>query len=174
LSNYLTEKPANQQDFVEECEDLSCYYKLEFDTNNIKFIDKQIDFENFLSDLSETEETVYVGVDSEWKPTCTGNLEVESKLTAALMQIATRQFIYLLDINALCESLKSELFAAKFLYNKNIIKIGYGFTQDIHILARTFNINDVDAFKQTILDLGALTNQVIDFFILENLIIIIF
>ena len=100
----------------------------------------------------------------EWKPTCFGGTNVEENLKVALLQISTSEKVYLLDMVKLSSSLDKndcEIFAKKFLTNRKIIKIGYGFTQDLKMIARAFDdIRDTDIFRQTVLDLAYFANKV--------------
>lgn len=54
-----------------------------------------------------------------------------------------------------------QLFTKNFIYNKNIIKVGYGFSEDIKKISHSFNAQDHDQFRQTVLDLEYLISQVI-------------
>ena len=57
---------------------------------DIMRVDTKESFLRFLGELLEntnSQELVYVGVDSEWKPTCVGGLDVEANIMAALVQV---------------------------------------------------------------------------------------
>jgi hypothetical protein len=96
----------------------------------------------------------------------------EESNKVALIQIATYDRIFLLDIVVLFQDKEKNLyeqdcrlFVEKFLFNKRIIKLGYGFTHDIKMIVRAFvEIQDFDPFRQSVLDLAYLVQQVNDRF----------
>ena len=54
-----------------------------------------------------------------------------------------------------------EIFAKNFLLNKKIIKLGYGFTQDLRMITKSFGVShEADVFRQSVLDLAYLVSQV--------------
>ncbi len=60
--------------------------------NDIVYVDDKEKFLKFIDEvLQETisQESVYVGVDSEWKPTCVAGLDLEANIHAALVQVRT-------------------------------------------------------------------------------------
>lgn len=143
------------------------HYKLKL--TDIKMVDSQSGFYEFLDEIllcqgDDKNGLIYVGVDSEWKPTCVTNNVSEDNICAALIQVSTYKRVYLLDIVALKNLFSDKnlvnLFSTKFLCNRRVIKVGYGFTQDLKILGRTFNLTDLDGFRQTVLDLGTWINHV--------------
>jgi uncharacterized protein with PIN domain len=87
------------------------------------------------------------------------------KSKVALIQLSTHDHVYLIDMVKLIDILDekdSQVFAKKFLYNKKVIKIGYGFTHDIKMVAQSFvSLHDSDLFRQTVIDLGYLVNSLI-------------
>ena len=119
------------------------------------------EFENIVT--KSENEYVYVGMDTEWKPSCVIGMNTDDSNKVALIQIATLEQIYLIDminLNNLNES-DSKLFAEKFLYNKKIIKLGYGFTHDIKMILKSFiNLHDADLLRQSVLDLAYFVQQV--------------
>ena len=69
----------------------------------------------------------YVGVDSEWKPTCAMGVDVENQKCVSLVQVATSHKIYLLDLLKLTKIMDehdSERITKEFFCNQRIIKIG--------------------------------------------------
>jgi uncharacterized protein with PIN domain len=144
---------------------LNNYYRLNLDESKIKIIEKKTQLFDLLEDVlikNKNEEYIYVGVDAEWKPTC-ATARFDEKKLVALVQIATNESIYLIDMIKLydlldVEELKS--FSKLFFCNKKIVKIGYGFTQDIKVLCDSFNspMDHHDTFRQTVLDLAYLVN----------------
>ena len=97
------------------------------------------------------------------QPTCVGGVDVEANICASIIQVATFDLI---DLITLAEVFKEpdmmREFGEKFLSNKKIIKLGYGFTHDIKVIGRSFNhCYEMDALRQSNLDLEVLTKQVI-------------
>ncbi len=139
----------------------SQYYQLKLDDSRIKLIDTQKSLHVFLDEMDileslDDQEFAIVGVDAEWKPTCATAHFEENSNQVALIQISTHQFVYLLDMVKLNEVMLEEdtrTFAQKFLKNKKIVKLGYGFTQDIKMLCEAFNCTNEehDMFRQTVL-----------------------
>lgn len=121
-----------------------------------------------LYELSLASDHIRVGVDTEWKPTCVMGVNVEESKKVALLQVATNELVYLIDMMQLMNYLDendSHLFAQKFLYNKKIIKLGYGFTHDIKMLSHSFiNVHDLESFRLTVLDLACLVENVCKIF----------
>lgn len=141
---------------------------MNLDEKHIKIIENQCDLLSFLDELHKNskalEENYYVGVDTEWLPTCAMGLDVEDKNKVALIQVATENMVYLLDMVKLYECIDekvSQVFAKKFLYNKRIVKVGYGLTHDIKIICQVFiNPTETDLLRQTSIDLAYLVAQV--------------
>ena len=144
------------------------YYKLKLDVNKIKIIEKKTELFDLLEDVlikNKHHEYVYVGVDAEWKPTCATARFDDLKLVA-LVQIATNESIYLIDMIKLYNLLdvdELQSFSKLFFCNKKIIKIGYGFTQDIKVLCDSFHspIDHHDPFRQSVLDLAYVVNYLL-------------
>ena len=162
---------ANDGDWVKEPDRAdSNYHSLKLDESRIKLVEEREQFEQFLDEVASgkpslTPEHVFVGIDAEWKPTCASGLsDAGSVSNLALIQIATQETIYLLDIvklRKIIDAALSKKFGEQFLFNKKIIKVGYGFSQDIKMIGCLLVGNqDNDALRQTVLDLGYLANQV--------------
>ncbi|CAF0779065.1 unnamed protein product [Brachionus calyciflorus] len=142
------------------------FYQLKLRENEIKLINTKHEFHAFLDEmelLSENEENLFVGVDAEWKPTCVMGINIEQAKRVALFQVATKQSIYLIDLAELADKLDendSHIIAQKFLNNKKIIKLGYGFTHDIKMLSHSFiNMHDLENFRSTVIDLAYIAEQ---------------
>lgn len=140
---------------------------MKLDDSKIKLVDTKNDFHNFLNEIeieSQKKGILFVGVDTEWKPTCAIGINIEQSKKVALFQIATNEWIYLIDLCALSDFLDemdSLMMAQKFLNNKNIIKLGYGFTHDIKMLTHSFiNIHDLENFRSTVIDLAYVAEEV--------------
>lgn len=149
----------------------SKYYQLKLDSSRIHLIethDKLLEFLAKMDDLSHSE-PIYVGVDSEWKPTCvSGVSQGENANKVALIQVSTHTDVYLLDMMSLCFAINGnynddngKLLVKRFFTNKRVIKIGYGFSHDIRVILLSIGcLHDADAFRQTVLDLAYLVNHV--------------
>lgn len=140
---------------------------MKLDDSRIKLIETKNDFHDFLNEIyleSQKKDFLFVGVDTEWKPTCAMGIDIEQSKKVALFQIATNERIYLIDLCVLSNILDendSLLMAQKFLNNKNIIKLGYGFTHDIKMLTHSFiNIHDLENFRCTVIDLAYVAEEV--------------
>jgi hypothetical protein len=157
-------------------------YKLKLSRNDIKVIEKSADFIKFLEEINSIkDEIVFVGIDAEWKPTCILDFDdtVEDNKDGderiALLQISTREKCFIIDMIKLELSPSHyDLFTNLFLKNENIIKIGYGITEDIKMITKSFinetqpslsNDHSIDQFRRTIVDLELIANE----FALNNL-----
>jgi uncharacterized protein with PIN domain len=170
IENYNLNNKKNENKVDNEIDTLILenYYKLNIDESRIKLVENKTELFDLLEDVlikNKNEEYIYVGVDAEWKPTCATARFNDSKLVA-LVQIATSESIYLIDMIKLYDLLEKEelqLFSKLFFCNKKIIKIGYGFTQDLKLLCDSFNtpIDHHDPFRQTVLDLAYLVNYLL-------------
>ncbi|CAG9858187.1 unnamed protein product [Phyllotreta striolata] len=116
-------------DFAEQSEEQPEYHKLALLSDAIVLIDDPTKFETFLDTILK--DVCVIGIDCEWKPSFGGNL---SEL--ALMQIATRKNVFILDIINIgnkCPHLWQEL--GKFVFNNcDILKLGFSLTGDIHMI----------------------------------------
>jgi len=146
------------------------YYKFNLEEKYIRVIENQDDLFFFIDEMDKNSKTTgenqtyYVGVDTEWLPTCATGLGVENKKKVALIQIATEGMVYLLDMVKLIKYIDEQIskaFAKKFLFNKRIVKVGYGFTHDIKMICEAFvNLTETDLLRQTSIDLAYLVGQV--------------
>lgn len=84
-----------------------------------------------------------VGVDIEWPPFGT------QLKKATVLQIATHDKIFLLDIFSLredksCSVINSQQLIRLLFGNRHILKLGYGLKEDLHVLSRSLpGIDDV-------------------------------
>ncbi|XP_059470250.1 exonuclease mut-7 homolog [Neocloeon triangulifer] len=70
-----------------------------------------------------------VGIDAEWKPSFGGKPP-----ELALIQVSLPDRVFLIDISVLKGQMSSELldkFGAKFFFNKNLLKLGFGLSHDL-------------------------------------------
>lgn len=171
MTEYTIKKLNSSQAGIEEeknpidVERDNRFYRLKLDENSIHLIDSPTKFEHFLNEmdtLSKLKSPLYVGVDSEWKPTCVSGVAGEHVNKVALIQISTETNVYLLDMIALkMNKTQASAFSSRFFTNKNIIKLGYGFSHDIRIILHSIGCSsDADAFRHTVLDLAYIVNQV--------------
>jgi hypothetical protein len=146
------------------------YHKLKLNENQIKFIDNNKCLSECLNEILNSKHKnktghIFVGIDTEWKPSMVSGLNDLECKRASLIQISTHEKAYLIDMSILYNSLDlndKQDFAKNFILNKNIIKIGYGFSEDIKKISHSFNVNDhdYDHFRQSVLDLEYLIGQV--------------
>ncbi len=70
--------------------------------------------------------------DTEWKPSLLSGVADEDGKRASLIQISTHEHVYLIDsskLYSLLDKNDKQLFSKQFIQNKNIIKVGYGFSE---------------------------------------------
>ncbi|XP_063920032.1 exonuclease mut-7 homolog isoform X2 [Zophobas morio] len=108
------------------------YHQFPLPFSNIHLIDTEESFEQFLD--RGLQDVDVVGVDCEWKPSFGSQ-----KNELALMQIASRKNVFILDIISIgtkVPHLWQEL--GKFLFNNcDILKLGFGFTSDILMIKQS-------------------------------------
>ncbi|KAJ8924964.1 hypothetical protein NQ315_001129 [Exocentrus adspersus] len=125
--------PPETENWDEEIQDSEPveYHKFSLASDSIHLIENPFTFESFLD--TGLQDIDIVGIDCEWKPSFGSQL---SEL--ALMQIATRNNVFVLDIVTLGNKvphLWQEL--GKFLFNNcDILKLGFSLTGDIHMIRR--------------------------------------
>ncbi|KAE9554459.1 hypothetical protein FO519_002333 [Halicephalobus sp. NKZ332] len=96
---------------------------------NVKFVDKPNQLKVLSFDLSKLESSnyPYVGLDTEWSPYLV-------KSRASILQLALRDIVYLIDMDACSGTQELEYFLDKLFNNEKLIKIGFKFTEDLHQL----------------------------------------
>jgi hypothetical protein len=108
------------------------YHQFPLPFSSIHLVDSEVSFESFLD--SGLQDVDIVGIDCEWKPNFGSQ-----KNELALMQIATRKNVFILDIITVgtkVPHLWQEL--GKFLFNNcDILKLGFGFTSDITMIKQS-------------------------------------
>lgn len=98
-----------------------------------------------------------VGVDVEWQPTFGSQTA-----RAALLQIATHDNIFLIDMYSLREIEKITLDQCRHLMkqvfeNPHILKLGFGMKEDLQVLSRSFlGLHDVSKSIKNYVDLRTL------------------
>jgi hypothetical protein len=143
------------------------YYELKLAEENIKIVETEHELVAFLEEferLVADNGEVFVGMDTEWKPTCAMGMNSEKQNKVAVIQVATLDVIYLIDMICLADKLDQKvsiMFAERFLHNKKIVKLGYGFTHDIQMVTRSLvGVQNSDHFRQSVVDLALLVQQV--------------
>ncbi|VEN35646.1 unnamed protein product [Callosobruchus maculatus] len=105
------------------------YHKMPLSFDAILLVDSPVKFEDFLD--TGFQDVDLIGIDCEWKPSFGGNAN-----ELALMQIATRKNVFVLDIVNLGNKIPhlwQEL--GKFIFNNcDILKLGFSITGDIHMI----------------------------------------
>ncbi|KAH3795422.1 hypothetical protein DPMN_148972 [Dreissena polymorpha] len=119
--------------FTEE-EIKAAYHQLSIPLESVHLIDTLEAYSQCLEHI--TQPGSVVGIDSEWKPAFMGQIQ-----KVALLQLALRDRVYLLDLLAL-DQLFTEAtwsqFAARFLCSEHVLKLGYGIESDLKMLLRSF------------------------------------
>ncbi|XP_018564099.1 exonuclease mut-7 homolog [Anoplophora glabripennis] len=127
------------------------YHKFPLASSDVYLVDSPLGFESFLD--TGLQEIDIVGIDCEWKPSFGSH---PSEL--ALIQIATRKNVFVLDIVNLGNKvphLWQEL--GKFLFNNcDILKLGFSLTGDIHMIRRALPYLNFTVKQVGFLDLCSL------------------
>lgn len=127
----LDEESWDDNNKVQSCEAVQ-YHKFSLSFSSINLVDSEEMFKRLLD--TEFQDIDIVGIDCEWKPNFGGQ-----KNELALMQIATRQKVFILDIIKIGTKVP-ELWQnlGKFLFNNcDILKLGFGFTSDILMIKQS-------------------------------------
>ncbi|XP_044763867.1 exonuclease mut-7 homolog [Coccinella septempunctata] len=129
------------------------YYKLGLDVDAIRMVDSASTFQDFLD--RGLKDVDIVGIDCEWKPSF--GLQ---KSELALMQIATRQNVFILDVPALSSkapyawsNLENMLFK-----KSNILKLGFSLLNDQAVIEDTISGLKFGSKQFGFLDLLSLWN----------------
>ncbi|CAH1155277.1 unnamed protein product [Phaedon cochleariae] len=129
MQQKVIQQPDESWDADLQQQDLVEYHKSPLSPSAIHLVDDPLKFENFL-DMGFQDVDI-IGVDCEWKPSFGSKLN-----ELALMQIATRKNVFVLDIINLSNKtphLWQEL--GKFIFNNcDILKVGFSLTGDIHMI----------------------------------------
>ncbi|CAL1287022.1 unnamed protein product [Larinioides sclopetarius] len=112
-----------------EMEDKSEHLMFNLSPSDIKYIDNAAKFDDFIKEILNCD---VVGIDTEWKP----HFGLSSE-RLALMQIAVRDKVYILDMVYLRDCLMPEhwdSFMKNLFGNSNIIKLGCGIMIDVQMI----------------------------------------
>ncbi|KAF7988726.1 hypothetical protein HCN44_001299 [Aphidius gifuensis] len=138
-----------QNNNINNTNDNIIYHSLKLPRESIILIDNQQTFIKFIN--QGLIDVTIVGIDAEWKP-CFGVKKTE----LALIQIATNNYIYIIDVTTL-GSHNSHLWkqlSLTLFENKNIIKLGFGLNHDISMIKDSLPaLTDVKFNGQGFLDL---------------------
>lgn len=96
---------------------------------NVKFVDKPNQLKVLRFDLSKIESSnyPYVGLDTEWSPYLV-------RPRASVLQLALRDIVYLIDMDACSGTQELEDFLNALFDNEKLIKVGFKFTEDLQQL----------------------------------------
>ncbi|EZA46919.1 hypothetical protein DMN91_004839 [Ooceraea biroi] len=116
-------------------EDNVNYHGLKLPRERIKVVDNRQLFEEFLDNVFKN--VTMVGIDLEWKPSF-GTKQSE----LALIQIATEDDVYILDVTTLGSELRDLWgeFGLVLLGNKDILKIGFGIAHDMTVIRNSLPV----------------------------------
>lgn len=131
------------------------YYKFKLPESSVHLVDTEAAFEAFLD--NGLRDVNIVGIDCEWKPT----FGVHSN-ELALMQIATRKEVYVLDtivLGSKVPHLWQEL--SQFLFNNcDILKLGFSFVNDTSMIKQSLPHLSFNQKQEGILDLLSLWKHI--------------
>ncbi|KAI5730748.1 hypothetical protein M8J76_016974 [Diaphorina citri] len=144
------------------CKPAEEYYSLTLPPNSIILVDTADKFASALQDFARLDHNSHLGLDTEWKP----NLSGGSPPTLALLQIATRDRVYILDIitlsklpryGQLCHDLELIVFA-----NDDLLKIGFNLMPDVSIIKTSLPFSECSSYNKTsYLDLQLLWSKLV-------------
>lgn len=138
------------------------YYSLTLPPDHVILVDTCEKFASTLQDFAKMERNTPLGLDTEWKP----NLKGGSSHSLALLQIASRNMVYILDIvtlsklprySELCHELELILFA-----NDDLLKIGFNLMPDVNLVKTCLPFSDAASFdERRYLDLQLLLRKLV-------------
>lgn len=102
-----------------------------------------------------------IAFDTEWQPTFGGRLAV-----AAILQIATHDQVFLLDVHSLRANEKLSIDKWKKLNkalfeNSSILKLGFGIKEDLQILSRSMpGVHNISKSIQNVTDVHCLWSTI--------------
>ncbi|XP_064616174.1 exonuclease mut-7 homolog isoform X2 [Liolophura sinensis] len=158
----LSEPVAQEENWGEEVYSdehiQSFYYSLSLPPSAIQVVDSRERLYRCLPHLSQVPGVI--GVDSEWRPAF-GSITTN----VALLQMATRDQIYLIDILTLQNCLQKRDWDQFFLQtfcNPDILKLGYGLATDMQMILKTLpTLRPTLEKVKRLVDLEKLGNQVL-------------
>ncbi|KAI0227147.1 3'-5' exonuclease domain-containing protein [Lamellibrachia satsuma] len=146
------------EDWEDDCTGESLYHSLTLDPCDINWVDTSHAFHLCLTDISQP--GTIVGLDAEWRPGF-GQATVSRM---ALLQLATAQHVFLLDMLTLTDVLTDHdwnALAEQLFANEHVLIVGYGISGDIQVLMKTYPCMK-DALKMTksVIDLQKIYEQI--------------
>ncbi|KAF7279834.1 hypothetical protein GWI33_006692 [Rhynchophorus ferrugineus] len=156
----LDESKAENPDDTAECEEerpkkTEEYHKYSLPLDTIVLVDTTEKFESFLD--AGFQGVDIVGIDCEWKPSFGGQSN-----ELALMQIATRHCVFVIDIVTLANQ-APHLWQnmGQFLFNNcDILKLGFNMSSDFHMIKSALPHLNFNPKHLGFLDLGTLWKHV--------------
>lgn len=110
---------------------LITYHELSLPTDSIIFVDSKEKLKHFIDSIKESHNVHRIGIDCEWKPRFG-----TKQLTLALMQIATSENVYILDVMKIglhYKELWEDLGQIIFL-NESIMKLAFSYVGDMAMI----------------------------------------
>ena len=134
LSNTRQYNPSNNRNSMRN-EDNTKYYPLNFDFESIILIDTPAKLQKCQQNIS-IKDTI-IGIDAEWlMPLCNFGI-----LRLAVLQLATRDFVFILDMVALTGAVSQSQqvsFIETLFHSPDTTKLGFAIEGDLKMLARTW------------------------------------
>ncbi|KAK9499662.1 hypothetical protein O3M35_002669 [Rhynocoris fuscipes] len=131
------------------------YHRLSLPPSAIHIIDNYEKFIGFIKHCSYFKKMEVVGIDAEWKPTM-----VTAATEISLLQIATSEEIFLLDVLALSQYIHVwKEFDQQFFRNSSIMRLGFSLKSDLNKLGHTLHLEGLETVKY--LDLFTLWNKLL-------------
>lgn len=128
----LVTTPLN--DWVADSKSQPEFYALSMPSDLIHWICSWENVKHFLQIVSKAS---VVGIDVEWQPSFDAQLA-----KAAVLQIATHNQVFLLDVFSLreekdCTAAQGQQLIRLIFGNPHILKLGFGMKEDLHVLSRS-------------------------------------
>ncbi|XP_043248920.1 exonuclease mut-7 homolog isoform X1 [Colletes gigas] len=141
----------------EDSDDSINYHELKLSRDCIKVVNNVQSFEDFLN--NGLRDVRIVGIDSEWKPNF-GTKQTE----LALIQIATKTNVYILDVTTMGSKMKLWAELAMTLFeNKSILKLGFGIAHDMTVMHDSLPaLANVKTYGEGYLDVVQLWKKLVD------------
>ncbi|KAK3600347.1 hypothetical protein CHS0354_015943 [Potamilus streckersoni] len=161
--NILPSGGSVEESWDEECfsqtEMDSYYYNLSLPPEAITLVDTRKKCQPCIQAI--TKPGAVFGIDSEWKPGFTGQIQ-----KVALLQLAVKDHVYLLDIPALEREFNDadwKQLATDIFCRDDVLKLGYGLESDLRMIVRTFPsmLEPLQNMKR-VTNLEGLAKQVLD------------
>ncbi|XP_014243855.1 exonuclease mut-7 homolog [Cimex lectularius] len=136
-------------------QDEDLFHTLSLPMSSIIIVDTEPKFIHLIE--SAVDGATIVGLDTEWKPTLQN-----STSGLSLMQLATHNKIYLIDVIAVGNyNHLWEEFSTIFLSNQNIIKIGFSLSADFSAMKQHLPIGNISISGSGFLDLATLWTRLV-------------